>query len=56
MPVQIIGRKGDRWIPVETAERLKEKLHAERVVLIEDAGHLVMYDQEGMLGSSWAGG
>lgn len=50
IPVQIIWGKEDRWIPAETAERLKEKLHAERVVLIEDAGHLVMYDQEGMLG------
>ncbi|KAJ5804989.1 hypothetical protein N7474_010876 [Penicillium riverlandense] len=50
IPVQVIWGKEDRWIPVETADRLKEKLHAQRVVLIEDAGHLVMYDQAGMLG------
>lgn len=48
--VRVIWGKEDKWIPVETAERLKEKLNAESVVLIEDAGHLVMYDQEGSLG------
>lgn len=50
MPVRVIWGEEDRWIPVETAERLKEKLNAESVVLIEGAGHLVMYDQEGSLG------
>lgn len=40
------------------ANRLKEKLNAKDVVLIEDAGHLVMYDQEGSLGVAlgwWVG-
>lgn len=50
MPVRIIWGKEDKWIPVETAERLKEKLNAQDVVVIEGAGHLVMYDQEGRLG------
>jgi pimeloyl-ACP methyl ester carboxylesterase len=50
MPVRIIWGKDDRWIPVETAKRLKEKLNAKDVVVIEGAGHLVMYDQEGRLG------
>ncbi|KAJ5175376.1 alpha/beta hydrolase [Penicillium canariense] len=50
MPVRIIWGQEDRWIPVETAERLKEKLNAREVVLIQGAGHLVMYDQEGKLG------
>ncbi|KAJ5637140.1 Alpha/Beta hydrolase protein [Penicillium lividum] len=49
MPVRIIWGKEDRWIPVETAFRLGEKLNAD-VVLIDRAGHLVMYDQEGQLG------
>ncbi|KAI9040596.1 alpha/beta fold hydrolase [Aspergillus affinis] len=50
MPVRIIWGKEDKWIPVETAERLKDKLNAQDIVLIEEAGHLVMYDQEGKLG------
>lgn len=50
MPVKIIWGKEDRWIHVETAERLKEKLNATDVVLIDGAGHLIMYDQEGKLG------
>ena len=51
MPVQIIWGTEDQWIPVETAERLKEKLNAQHVVRIKEAGHLVMYDQEGKLGA-----
>ncbi|RDH32342.1 Alpha/Beta hydrolase protein [Aspergillus welwitschiae] len=50
MPVRIIWGTEDQWIPVETAERLRAKLNAREVVLIEGAGHLVMYDQEGRLG------
>ena len=50
MPVRIIWGKEDKWIPVETAKRLKEKLDAKDVVVIEGAGHLVMYDQQGRLG------
>ncbi|KAJ5172221.1 hypothetical protein N7492_004814 [Penicillium capsulatum] len=50
MPVRVIWGKEDQWIPVETAERLKHRLNARDVVLIEGAGHLVMYDQEGRLG------
>ena len=40
----------DRWIPVETAGRLRDRLNARELVLIEGAGHLVMYDQPGRLG------
>lgn len=50
MQVRIIWGKEDRWIPVETANRLKEKLNAKDVVVIEGAGRLVMYGQEGRLG------
>ncbi|KIW90802.1 uncharacterized protein Z519_08585 [Cladophialophora bantiana CBS 173.52] len=50
MPVRIIWGKEDRWIPVETATRLKGKLGAKDLVDIEGAGHLVMYDQPARLG------
>lgn len=50
MPVRVIWGKEDKWIPVETAQRLKEKLNAKDLVVIEGAGHLVMYDQQGRLG------
>jgi pimeloyl-ACP methyl ester carboxylesterase len=50
VPVKIIWGANDDWIPVETAERLRKALQAEEVILIENAGHLVMYDQEAQLG------
>jgi pimeloyl-ACP methyl ester carboxylesterase len=56
MPVRIIWGKSDRWLPLEIAGRLGKKLGAESVVEIEDAGHLIMYDQPAALGvelGSW---
>ncbi|KAK6379824.1 hypothetical protein LTS17_005898 [Exophiala oligosperma] len=50
MPVKIIWGKEDKWIPFDTAEKLKEKLNAKDAVLIDGAGHLIMYDQPGKLG------
>ena len=50
MPVRIIWGKEDKWLPVEIAERLRTKLNAGDVVIIDEAGHLVMYDQPGNLG------
>jgi len=50
VPVMIIWGQEDRWIPVETGERLGRVLKAKEVVLIEGAGHLVMYDQGERLG------
>ncbi|KIW16944.1 hypothetical protein PV08_04134 [Exophiala spinifera] len=50
MPVKIIWGKQDKWIPFETAERLKEELNARVAVLVDGAGHLIMYDQPGKLG------
>jgi pimeloyl-ACP methyl ester carboxylesterase len=50
IPVQIIWGKEDRWIGVETAERLGKALGAKEIVEIENAGHLVMYDQPAQLG------
>ncbi|KAJ5679687.1 hypothetical protein N7462_007931 [Penicillium macrosclerotiorum] len=45
MPVMVIWGAEDQWLPVETASRVKEKVQAREMVLIEGAGHLVMYDQ-----------
>lgn len=50
IPVRVIWGREDRWIPVETASRLAEKLNSKDVVFIDGAGHLVMYDQEEKLG------
>lgn len=50
IPVRIIWGKDDKWIPVERAMKLKEKLNAQDLVEIDGAGHLVMYDQPGKLG------
>lgn len=48
-PTKIVWGKDDAWIPVETAERLRKALNAEEVVVVEEAGHLVQYDQPGRL-------
>jgi pimeloyl-ACP methyl ester carboxylesterase len=48
-PTKIIWGKDDAWIPFETAQKLKNALNAEDMVIIEDAGHLVHYDQPGRL-------
>jgi pimeloyl-ACP methyl ester carboxylesterase len=45
LPTKIIWGKEDAWIPVETAEKLQKALNAEELVIIEEAGHLVQYDQ-----------
>ncbi|KAI1618294.1 Alpha/Beta hydrolase protein [Exophiala viscosa] len=50
LPIRIIWGKQDGWLPVDIAERLKEKLNAKEVVLIDGAGHLIMYDQQAKLG------
>ena len=48
-PTNIIWGRDDAWIPVETAQRLKEALKAEHLVIIDEAGHLVQYDQPSKL-------
>ncbi|KAL8727619.1 MAG: hypothetical protein Q9166_005927 [cf. Caloplaca sp. 2 TL-2023] len=48
-PTKIIWGQKDAWIPVETAQRLKKALNAEELVIIEEAGHLVQYDQPSKL-------
>ena len=48
-PTSIIWGLDDAWIPVETAHRLKKALNAEHLVIIEEAGHLVQYDQPSKL-------
>jgi pimeloyl-ACP methyl ester carboxylesterase len=55
IPVRIIWGAQDRWIPVETAERLGKALETEDIVRIEGAGHLIMYDQPGQLGVELGG-
>ena len=49
LPTAVIWGRDDAWIPVETASRLKEALNAEQLVVIDEAGHLVQYDQPGSL-------
>ena len=48
-PTKIIWGLQDAWLPAETAQRLKKALNAEDLVMIEEAGHLVQYDQPGTL-------
>jgi pimeloyl-ACP methyl ester carboxylesterase len=55
VPVKIVWGAKDAWIGVETAWRLGDALGAKEVAVIEDAGHLVMYDQGAQLGVEMAG-
>lgn len=50
MPVKVIWGAEDRWIAAEDAWRLGEALNAKEVVVIPEAGHLIMYDQAAQLG------
>ncbi|KAF9891605.1 hypothetical protein FE257_003616 [Aspergillus nanangensis] len=45
MPVKIIWGKEDTWIPVAQAARLAEAVQAKETVIVEEAGHLIMFDQ-----------
>ncbi|KAA8652850.1 hypothetical protein EYZ11_003312 [Aspergillus tanneri] len=45
MPVKVVWGKEDRWIPVDRAEKLASAVGAREVVLIGEAGHLIMFDQ-----------
>lgn len=49
VPTKIIWGGNDTWLPVERAQRLKDALNPEQVVIIEEAGHLIHYDQPGKL-------
>jgi pimeloyl-ACP methyl ester carboxylesterase len=50
VPVCVIWGEEDKWIPVETAGRLAEALGAREMMIVEGAGHLIMYDQPARLG------
>lgn len=50
MPVRVIWGEEDKWIPVKEAQRVAEKVGAKEVVVIEGAGHLIMYDQREQFG------
>lgn len=50
LDVKIIWGEDDSWINVDSAFRLGKALKAKEVVVIERAGHLVMFDQPAQLG------
>jgi pimeloyl-ACP methyl ester carboxylesterase len=49
IPVKVIWGANDSWLPSEIAERLYKALNAKEVALIEEAGHLVQYDNPSRL-------
>jgi len=49
VPIKVVWGKDDFWIPATTAGKLATALGAEEVVLIEEAGHLIQYDQPSRL-------
>ncbi|KAI9727234.1 MAG: hypothetical protein M1828_006853 [Chrysothrix sp. TS-e1954] len=49
LPVKVIWGNNDSWLPSKTAQRLGDALNAREIVLIDEAAHLVHYDQPGKL-------
>ena len=46
LPVKTIWGKEDKWVPCERGEKLKELIGGSaRLVLVEEAGHLIQLDQ-----------
>lgn len=45
VPVLVVWGRDDAWIPVDRAHRLHELIPGSRLVLIEQAGHLIQLDQ-----------
>ena len=46
LPVKIIWGKEDRWVPCDSAEKLRGLIGGKtEVVLVEEAGHLIHLDQ-----------
>ena len=45
IPVKVIWGIDDQWIPVDRAQKLGDMIGAKEVVLVEEASHLIMYDQ-----------
>jgi pimeloyl-ACP methyl ester carboxylesterase len=50
LSVKMIWGAQDNWIPVESAWRLGQALGAKEIAVIENAGHLIMFDQGAQLG------
>lgn len=49
IPVKVVWGAEDSWLPVEIAHRLATALNAAEVVVVEEAGHLIQYDNPGKL-------
>ena len=50
LPVKIIWGKEDKWVPCERAEKLRGLIGGNsKVVLVEEAGHLIQLDQPAQL-------
>ena len=45
IPVKVIWGIDDQWIPVDRAQKLGDMIGAKEVVLVEEASHLIMYNQ-----------
>jgi pimeloyl-ACP methyl ester carboxylesterase len=45
VPVLVVWGRDDEWIRVDRAHRLREMIPGARLVVIDDAGHLIQLDQ-----------
>jgi pimeloyl-ACP methyl ester carboxylesterase len=49
VPVLVVWGRDDAWIPVERAHRLQDLIPGARLLVIEEAGHLIQLDQPAAL-------
>jgi pimeloyl-ACP methyl ester carboxylesterase len=49
IPVLVMWGRDDAWIPVEHAHRLHDLIPGARLLVIEQAGHLIQLDQPAAL-------
>jgi pimeloyl-ACP methyl ester carboxylesterase len=49
VPVFVVWGRDDAWIPVDRAHRLRELIPGARLMVIEQAGHLIQLDQPAAL-------
>jgi len=49
VPVLVVWGRDDAWIPVERAHRLHDLIPRARLLVIEEAGHLIQLDQPAAL-------
>lgn len=52
LPTLVVWGRDDTWIPVDRAHRLAETIPGARLEIVDDAGHLIQFDQPARLAAT----